>query len=82
MDTVALKAFRQGLTEVAGRVQHGGERVVVSSHGRPAFAVVPVEDLEALERLEDIIDLEDARKARRGGGANIPLAEVRKRLGL
>lgn len=82
MRAMALKAFRRELSEVSGRVQHRGERVVVQRHGKPAFAIVPVEDLEALEALEDRIDLEDARKARQGGGKNIPLAKVKELLGL
>ena len=82
MSECAMKEFRHGLTGIAGRVQHGGERVIVRRNGKPAFAVIPVEDLEALQRLEDVIDLDDARKARKQPGRNISLTEVRKRLGL
>ena len=82
MTECPMKEFRRGLTEIAGRVQHGRERVIVRRNGKPAFAVIPVEDLEALQRLEDVIDLDDARKARKQPGRNIALAEVRKRLGL
>ena len=82
MTRCPLKQFREDLSRIAGRVEHAGDRVVVSRNGRDAFAVVSVEDLEALERIEDAIDLDEARKARKGAGRNIPLAEVRKRLGL
>ena len=82
MSLLALKRFRRELTDITGRVQHAGERVVVSRNGKPAFAVVPVEDLAALEALEDAMDIEAARKARKTGGRGIPLAEVKKRLGL
>ncbi len=73
MDSCALREFRRELSDITGRVQHRGERVVVSRNGKPAFAVVPVDDLEALQRLEDEIDLADARKARKERGRNIPL---------
>ncbi len=82
MTRCPLKQFRKDLTGITGRVQHAGDRVVVDRNGKPAFAVVPVEDLEALQRLEDAIDLEDARKALKAPGRSIRLAEVRKRLGL
>ena len=82
MTSVALREFRHDLTDIAGRVQHRDERVVITRNGRPAFAVVPVSDLEALEALEDQIDLADAANARRRGGKSIPISKVRRILGL
>ena len=73
MDSCALREFRRKLSGITGRVQHRGERVIVSRNGKPAFAVVPVDDLEALQRLEDEIDPADARKAHSERGRNIPL---------
>jgi antitoxin (DNA-binding transcriptional repressor) of toxin-antitoxin stability system len=41
----------------------GGERVVLTRHGKRVAAVVPIEDLELLESLEDARDLDDVRTA-------------------
>ncbi len=82
MTSFALREFRRELSGITGRVQHSGERVIVSRNGKPAFAVVPVDDLEALQRLEDEIDLADARKARSERGRNISLKKARKALRL
>jgi prevent-host-death family protein len=45
------------------RVAFGGERVVLTRHGRRVAAVVPIEDLELLEDLEDARDLNEVRAA-------------------
>ena len=41
----------------------GGERVVLTRHGKRVAAVVPIEDPELLESLEDARDLDDVRTA-------------------
>ncbi|GAA4629138.1 type II toxin-antitoxin system Phd/YefM family antitoxin [Actinoallomurus vinaceus] len=41
---------RAELAELVNRVGYTGERIVLTRHGRPLAALVPVEDLEALER--------------------------------
>jgi prevent-host-death family protein len=41
---------RAELAELVNRVGYTGERIVLTRHGRPFAALVPVEDLEALER--------------------------------
>ena len=37
--------------ELMQRAQHGGERFLVTRHGRPAAAIVPIADLERLRTL-------------------------------
>jgi prevent-host-death family protein len=49
--------------DTVNRVSYGGERVVLTRHGRRVAAVVPIEDLELLEALEDARDLDDVRAA-------------------
>ena len=49
---------RANFSDVVSRAAYGKERVVLTRHGKPVAAVVPLEDLEALERLEDELDAE------------------------
>ena len=53
---VPITEARDVLGQLVGRVQYGHERIVLTRHGRPAAALVPMDDHEALERLEDEID--------------------------
>ena len=50
--------IRDSFSDVVSRAAYGKERVVLTRHGKPVAAVVPLEDLEALERLEDELDAE------------------------
>ena len=54
-----MRAF----STTVNRVAFGGERVVLTRHGRRVAAVVPIADLELLEQLEDAADLDDVRAA-------------------
>ena len=65
---VPVAQARDVLGQLVGRVQYGHERIVLTRHGRPAAALVPMDDHEALERLEDEIDLADALAALREPG--------------
>ncbi|MEV0405554.1 type II toxin-antitoxin system Phd/YefM family antitoxin [Actinoallomurus sp. NPDC050550] len=47
---VPVTQARAELAELVNRVGYTGERIVLTRHGRPLAALVPVEDLEALER--------------------------------
>ena len=58
-----------------------GERFVVSSHGKPAAAIVSVEDLEMLEAIEDRSDLAALRESLKEEGW-ISLADIKAELGI
>ena len=62
-ETLSITQARRKLTEVAGRVQRAGERIVIQKHGKPVAALVAPSDLAALEALEDRLDLLDALDA-------------------
>ncbi len=65
---VPIREARNSLGQLVGRVQYGHERIVLTRHGKPAAAIVPMDDHEALERLEDEMDLADALAALREPG--------------
>jgi prevent-host-death family protein len=58
-----ISEAREAFSTTVNRVAFGGERVVLTRHGRRIAAVVPIEDLELLEQLEDAADLDDVRAA-------------------
>lgn len=59
----APDSYDEDLGEVVDRVGREGERIVVTRHGRPVAAVIPVEDLDLLEDLEDARDAADITHA-------------------
>lgn len=86
MTRATLSEARQNLPELANRAGYKGERIVLERRGKPVAVLISVEDLELLERLEDQADYDEAirveREARAAGEVPIPLADVKRRLGL
>lgn len=72
METYPLVEARNQLGQLVGRVRHGREHIVISEYGKPAAALVPVEELEELERLRDQVDIAEAR-AREAAPAGSPM---------
>ena len=58
-----ISEARESFSTTINRVTFGGERVVLTRHGKRVAAVVPIEDLELIEALEDARDLDDVRAA-------------------
>ena len=58
-----ISEARESFATTINRVTFGGERVVLTRHGKRVAAVVPIEDLELIEALEDARDLDDVRAA-------------------
>jgi prevent-host-death family protein len=79
MDTSTL---RDNLSDTINRVAYGGERIKLRRRGKDVAAIVSIEDLAILEVLEDRADVKEARKRLAKGGKPVPLAEVKRRLGL
>ncbi|MFK4146017.1 type II toxin-antitoxin system Phd/YefM family antitoxin [Streptomyces sp. NPDC004065] len=50
---IPVTQARAELAELINRVVYGGERVVVTRHGKPLVALVSAADLERLEELEE-----------------------------
>jgi prevent-host-death family protein len=53
---------RKNFAEVTHRIEYGNERVIIAKRGKPAAAMISVEDLQKLERIEDEIDARIARE--------------------
>lgn len=66
MTTLSLTSLRQQLSAVVNKAAYGKQRTVVAKNGKPAFAVVPIDDLRTLvehEEMEDRFDNAEADKA-------------------
>jgi len=58
MTTVTATQLRNVIGSVLNDVQFRGERIILNRQGKPAAALIPVEDLRLLEELEDRMDAE------------------------
>lgn len=47
---VSIGRVKRDISELVNRVAYGGERIVLTSRGRPKAALVSIEDYERLER--------------------------------
>ncbi|WP_328869785.1 type II toxin-antitoxin system Phd/YefM family antitoxin [Streptomyces sp. NBC_00287] len=54
---IPVTQARAELADLINRVVYGGERVVVTRHGKPLVALVSAADLERLEQLADPADV-------------------------
>ncbi|MFE6622828.1 type II toxin-antitoxin system Phd/YefM family antitoxin [Streptomyces sp. NPDC008086] len=54
---IPVTQARAELADLINRVVYGGERVVVTRHGKPLVALVSAADLERLEKLGEPADL-------------------------
>ena len=62
MSTVSISEIKRDVSAIVNRVAFGGERIVLTSRGRPKAALVSIDDLERLRELDaDVV----ARRARR-----------------
>ncbi|MCP3816869.1 type II toxin-antitoxin system prevent-host-death family antitoxin [Streptomyces sp. A3M-1-3] len=67
-----LVEARNQLGQLVGRVRHGHEQIVISEYGKPAAALIPIEELEELRRLRDEADIAEAT-AREAGPTGRPM---------
>lgn len=74
--TVPVRDFRTNLSQLLSDVADRREHVVVTRNGRPAAALVPVDEYEALEETAEVLSDPDALLALEAGLAEIGRAEV------
>lgn len=81
---VTVADARSGLAELLNRVAYGGERLVITRHGREIAALVPVDDLRLADRLRRFVTRKDVARAlaELDSGRSAPWARLRDELGL
>lgn len=72
------------MAELLNRAAYGGERFVVTRHGKELVAIVPVEDATLLERLRALLEKRDYEAALEAVAelGTVPWDEVRRDLDL
>jgi antitoxin YefM len=84
--TVPVREFRDNMAQVLSDVADRRDHVVVTRNGRPAAALVPIDEYEALEETAEILSDKDALMAIEAGraeiarGETVTLEEVRQEL--
>lgn len=84
--TVPVRDFRSNLSQILSDVADRRDHVVVTRNGRPAAALVPIDEYQALEETAEILSDPDAMAAIEAGraegerGETIPFEEVQREL--
>jgi prevent-host-death family protein len=71
-----VREFRSNLAELLSDVADRRDHVVVTRNGRPAAALVPVDEYEALEETAEILSDPDALSALEAGLAELARDET------
>jgi antitoxin YefM len=84
--TIPVREFRSNLAEVLSDVADRRDHVVVTRNGRPAAALVPIDEYQALEETAEILSDTETLSALRAGldelarGETIELGDLRREL--
>ncbi|MGW1006850.1 type II toxin-antitoxin system Phd/YefM family antitoxin [Streptomyces sp. NPDC002520] len=78
---IPVTQARAELADLINRVVYGGERVVVTRHGKPLVALVSADDLERLEALDAQAE-EQVISSVSGIREVAPAAQERQRFGI
>ncbi|MHC0428995.1 type II toxin-antitoxin system Phd/YefM family antitoxin [Streptomyces sp. O3] len=79
---IPVTQARAELADLINRVVYGGERVVVTRHGKPLVALVSAADLERLEQPRHDADEQVISAVSTVRGAGAPPAAERQRFGI
>ena len=74
--TVPVRELRSELARLLDDVVERREHVIVTRRGRPAAALIPIDEYEALEETAEILSDPDALAAIEAGLAEIERGEV------
>jgi antitoxin YefM len=84
--TIPVREFRSNLAEVLSDVADRRDHVVVTRNGRPAAALVPIDEYQALEETAEILSDAETLSALQAGldelarGETIELGDLRREL--
>jgi prevent-host-death family protein len=84
MKNITTAEARKNMSELLNRAAYGGERFVVTRHGKELVAIVPLEDATLLDRLKTLLEARDFEAALKeiAEAGTVPWDEVRRDLGL
>lgn len=84
MKHVTSAEARKNMAELLNRAAYGGERFVVTRHGKELVAIVPLEDASLLRRLRGFLEKRDFEAALRevAQAGTVSWDEVRRDLDL
>ncbi|HSM60886.1 MAG TPA: type II toxin-antitoxin system Phd/YefM family antitoxin [Longimicrobiales bacterium] len=84
MKPITTAEARKNMAELLNRAAYGGERFVVTRHGKELVAIVPVDDATLLERLRALLEKRDYEAALEAVAelGTVPWDEVRRDLDL
>ena len=84
MKQVTAAEARKNIAELVNRAAYGGERFVVTRHGKELVAIVPLGDVTLLERLQALLEQRDYEAALKemAEAGTVPWEDVRRELGL
>lgn len=84
MKHVTTAEARKNMAELLNRAAYGGERFVVTRHGKELVAIVPLEDATLLDRLRGFLEKRDFEAALRevAEAGTVSWDEVRRDLDL
>ena len=84
MKSITTVEARKNLAELLNRAAYGGERFVVTRHGKELVAIVPLEELSLLDRLRTLLEARDFEAALKevADAGTVPWEDVRRELGL
>lgn len=74
--TVPVREFRTNLSQLISDVADRRDHVLVTRNGRPAAALVPIDEYEALEETAEILSDPDALTALEAGLAELARDET------
>jgi len=84
MKPITTADARRNMAELLNRAAYGGERFVVTRHGKELVAIVPVGDATLLERVRALLEKRDYEAALEAMAelGTVPWDEVRRDLDL
>jgi len=84
MKPVTTAEARKNMAELLNRAAYGGERFVVTRHGKELVAIVPVAEATFLERLRRLLEEKEYEAALEAVSemGTVPWREVRRDLDL